>query len=119
MGAGAFFFICLFLITVPVGETQGVEAENSIPQCCENLNLTAAICHGGELIKSFRHSESTPSITAEILSSFSVINSRPGATVQGGLSGEGKLQQGLQRFITTASANTNSWTFLINPLCSS
>lgn len=26
-----------FLITVPVGETQGVGAENSVPQCCENL----------------------------------------------------------------------------------
>lgn len=93
------FFLCfffLFLITVPVGEMQGVQAENSIPQCCENLNITAAICHRGELIKSFRHSESTPSITPQFLSSFicSVIISRLGATVQGGLSGEGKLQQG-------------------------
>lgn len=49
-GSGRFF---LFLITVPVGETQGVQAENSIPQCCKNLNITAAICHHGELIKSF------------------------------------------------------------------
>lgn len=112
-------FVCFWLLSLLV--RRRVEAENSIPQCCENLNITAAICHRRELIKSFRHSESTPSITAQSLSSFiySIINSRPGASVQGGLSGEGKLQQGLQRFINTARANTNSRTFLINPLCSS
>ena len=34
------------LITVPVGEMGGVQAENSISQCCKNLNITAV---GGDL----------------------------------------------------------------------
>lgn len=48
MGAGVFV-----LITVPVGEIEGVHAENSILQCCKNLNVMAVICHHRELIKTF------------------------------------------------------------------
>lgn len=50
-----FFLFWLFLITVPVGETQRVEAENSIPAKLPELKYQCSHLSPRQLIKSFRH----------------------------------------------------------------